>query len=159
MRVPKWVVAGVLAVPLMALADDTVQMQPGRWQETPTVTSVIRAGVPVPADALRNSQDKARFSCIAPAEARSPTLYFMEHTPGDNCSTPEGSVAGGRIAMRAQCRLKNTNAPAAISVEGSYTPQSYHTVIKALATFNGVPMEINFNVDGRYVGACTGDEE
>jgi len=83
----------------------------------------------------------------------------MEHTPGDNCSTPEGSVAGGRIAMHDRCKLKTTSAPATISVEGAYSEQGYHTVIKALATFNGTPMEINFNVDGKFVGPCKGDEE
>ena len=159
MRVPKWVLAGICAVPLMALADDSVRMKPGRWQETPTITSVLRNGVPVPAEAFRNTQDKLRFSCISPAEATNPTLYFMEHTPADNCSTPEGSVAGGRIAMHAQCKLKTTSAPATISVEGAYSEQGYHTVIKALATFNGTPMEINFNVDGKFVGPCKGDEE
>jgi uncharacterized protein DUF3617 len=158
-RVPKWILAGAMAVPLMALADDSVQMTPGRWQETPTVTKVLRAGVPVPLEVFSSSQEKARFSCLSPAEAKNPTLYFMEHTPGDNCSTPQGSVASGRIAMSAQCKLKDTSAPASISVEGTYAQQSYHTVIKALATFNNTPMEINFDIDGKFVGPCKGDEE
>ena len=158
MRVPKWLMALGCAVPLMALADDTVQMTPGRWQETPTAASVTVNGKRVASGDLTT---EAKFSCIAPNEARNPSLYFMEHSPGDNCAVPEGTVGGGRIAMRSQCRLKNTTTPAAVSVAGRYDAQSYHTDIKAVGSFaeSSLPFEITFAIDGKYVGPCKGDEE
>ena len=86
MRTPaKCAFAGTLAVALTA-ASDTVQLTPGRWQNTLKSTSTTIDGAPAPAKHLQKDQEES-YDCITPEQARNPAQYFLfEDDPDDECS-------------------------------------------------------------------------
>lgn len=155
MRVPKWLVAGILAVPLMALADDSVQMTPGRWQETFKVTAATLHGKPISPDAFKG---KTTFSCVSPDQAHDPRLYFTYVSAGGSCEPPRGTVAGGHVSLTTHCS-SGGRRPMDIDLQGSYGRQSYRMTGVARGSSADWPLTMTIVVDGAFQGPCKGDEQ
>jgi hypothetical protein len=146
--------AATALLPATAMAADSVQLTPGRWEETIATVSVSLDGRPLPADAFKNQRSA---DCISPEFALEPSKYFLEPDRQKDCK-PSGSISGGRIAMAGKC----TNMPFGemmVTSTGTYQPKSYEMVMKADAIVEGKPLVINFVMHGEFVGACRGDED
>ena len=152
----------LLATPAIALGADSVQITAGRWQEELSFTSVSMNDQEVPKEKL-DAQKATTFACISPAQAREPSLYFLDQQPGHNCAAPTGSVAGGRIAMASTCQMHDekagTDLPVAVTMEGTYGPQTYAVNAVADVRTNERHLVMHMVVKGRFAGACKGDEE
>lgn len=137
-----------------ATAADTVQLTPGRWEETISTLSVLLDGRPISTDSVKNQRDA---DCISPEFALEPEKYFLEPDRQKDCK-PSGSISGGRIAMTGKC----TNMPFGemmVTSIGTYQPKAYEIVMKADAIVKGKQLVMNFVMHGEFVGACRGDED
>ena len=149
----KFGLAASLCVPIAAMAADSVQLTPGRWEVTTAFLSVLLDGRPLPNDIFKNS---VGFDCISPAFAAEPARYFLEPDSAKDCK-PGGTVADGHIAMAGKCAMPFGDMMA--RGVGTYQSKSYEVIMKADATMDGKPLVMNFALRGKYVGACKGDEE
>lgn len=145
----------LVALPLAAMAQQADQFAPGRWEDRIQFTGLSIGGAAQQVEAL-NASAKPRYSCVTPEMARAPALYFMGHQPGDNCTTPEGSVANGTISLKSICSLKG--APLTVSVRGRYDALTYHTDVTAEGLLPRGTLSMTMTADGKMVGACRGDE-
>ena len=152
-RILKVGIAASIFVPVAAMAGDTVQLTPGRWEVTTTFLSVLLDGQPVPNNIFKN---QIAFNCISPAFAVEPARYFLEPDSKKDCK-PAGTVVDGRIAMAGACHMPFGEMMA--SGVGTYQPRSYEIIMKADAAMGGKPLVMNFALRGKYVGACKGDED
>jgi len=153
----KLMAAASIVIPVAALAADSVQMKPGRWQERMRLTSMIVEGktIPVAADKRNNA---TRFSCISAQTAADPRRHFDEVQPGDECQPLEGTtVANGRLFARARCNL-DEKIPFTMTLEGTYGSENYHAVINGQGMVAGKTVTVSGAADGSYVGTCKGDE-
>lgn len=141
-------------LPAAALAADTVTMSPGRWEETTTVMSATIDGKPAPVDLL-SSANETEYSCISPEEAAEPRRYFLQSKEGDKC-VPDGTAANGRIDATATCG--GDGAGKSIVLSGSYGPKTYAMNARVVLAMGAKPLEVQLQLRGRFVGACTGDE-
>lgn len=148
--------AALVAVPVGAIAGDSFELAEGRWKQTITPTGISMGGTAMPMDAMDIGAD-TEFVCIGPEEAREPALYFLK-SQGADCSTPQGSATGGRVAMTAECRNDDTG-PMKLAIDGSYRRDSFSAKARAETSMLGAPMVVDMRIDGEFVGACTGDEK
>lgn len=153
---PRAAAFAVFALPLGAMSADSVSMTAGRWIETTTTTAVTLGGKPAPGATL--NQPASRPLCLTAQEAAEPARYFQSKTPSGACAAPTGTVAGGQIKLAATCEDSNTPRMM-IEVSGTYAPDSYRAAIRAQSLVSGQPAVIDMVVDGRFDGACRGDEE
>ena len=149
-------VTGIL--PMAATAADVVQLNPGRWSETYAVPRVTLDGRSLPYHPSQKFKE-SRFSCMSQEEARDPSMYFiMKNAPWHDCVRPKGGVAHGLITIVEQCTI-DEGVPTTIGVDGTYFQDAYHVTTSMKAMMKGAPLVITQSVDGRYAGACRGDEE
>jgi len=149
----KFGMAASLCLSVAAMAADTVQLTPGRWEVTTTFVTVLLDGQPMPNDLFKSAPG---FDCISPAFAADPARYFLEPDSAKDCK-PGGTVADGHIAMAGKCAMPFGEMMA--RGVGTYQSKSYEVIMKADAIMDGKPLVMNFALRGKFVGACKGDEE
>lgn len=154
----RFLTAATIIVPVAAMAADSVQMVPGRWQETMRLTSMTVEGKTIPLEATKRG-NATRFSCISPEMAADPRRHFDEVRPGDECQPLEGgAIANGRLLARARCNL-DEKVPFTMTLEGTYARDNYHATINGQGMIGGRAVTVSGTADGTYVGPCTGDED
>lgn len=140
-----------------AIAADSVQLKPGRWIETAVPEWVTISGTAVP---LPSKDPQTKHVCLTEAEAADPKLYFATIKDTDRCGTPTGDVAGGKIALVGTCITDGAQVTSSqIAIDGSYGGERYSAKAKMNADMDGKPMVVMLSVEGRFEGACRGDEE
>ena len=149
---------GALAVlSSTAIAADSVQLKPGRWIETAVPDWITISGTAVP---LPSKDPQTKHVCLTEAEAADPKLYFATIKDKDRCGVPTGDVAAGKIALIGSCvtdGAKDTSSQ--IAIDGSYGGERYSANAKMNADMDGKPMVVMLSIEGRFDGACRGDEE
>jgi len=143
--------AALLVLPVAAIAADTVQLKPGRW-EVQSATSAASNGRAIPPAFVPNTPPAYR--CLSPATAANPTGYFLKAT---NCGAPEGRAEGGNIRLKTRCTSPN-GVKISMDVSGTYTSDSYDVVTRSIGKLKGVTLDTTFHDRARYVGPCQGDE-
>jgi len=151
----KFLTAAAIVVPVTAMAADSVQMTPGRWEERMNLISATLAGQNLPVDGFPG-QNQTEYSCISPAEAADPAAYFLSHSSGDGCD-PHGTVANGHISISGTC-MRN-DRPMQLVLDGTYGRDTYRVTAQATTSVKSQSMVMNIVMDARYVGACKGDEK
>jgi len=154
-NVSRFVIAAIALLPVAALAADSVQMTPGRWEERMNLVSATLDGKSLPIDGFPG-QNQTEYSCISAAEALDPSAYFLSHSAGDGCD-PQGTVANGHIAITGTC-VRN-DRPMQMVMDGTYSRETYRVTARATTTVNSQPMVMNILMEARFVGACKGDEK
>jgi hypothetical protein len=149
--------AAIVAVPAAAMAGDSLQFSPGRWEETITVTA-IRVGGQEFHDAQVGKSERLKFECISGEEATNPEYYFKHSGEHRKCSGLEGTVAAGRIHLTSNC-VDPDIGPGTLVMDGTYGRERYEASVKATGDIRGKPFIIDSVVEGRFVGVCRGDEE
>lgn len=149
----KFAAAALIVAPAAALAADTIQLTPGRWQVTMITQSVSIGGRPM---SRENFEDHKNFDCITPDVAAEPARYFLLPDRERECK-PQGTVANGRVAMTGECNMRGMGKMMVTST-GTYEPRSLDVTWNAQGIFGGQPVIMIFVMRGRYLGACRGDE-
>lgn len=150
-------IAAVVALATPAIAADSVQLKSGRWIETAVAESMTMSGKPV---VIPPAGPQIKHVCLTIAEAADPKLYFATVKSKDRCAIPAGTVNAGTIALVGTCT--NDGAPGTaseIAIDGSYGGERYAAKARLTADMDGQPMVIVMNINGRFDGACHGDEE
>jgi hypothetical protein len=153
----KIILVAALAAPAAAMTGDSVQLVEGRWEERITVTRVTVGGEDLPLESFPG-RITTKFTCISPEQARDPRLYFQIPDNDGDCSVPEGVVLGGRMEMSSTCKMDD-GTPMKMAVQGNYGRGTYRADVIGDADMQGQPFWLNMTMEGRFVGACTGDED
>lgn len=154
------VLAAAIFAPISALASDTAAtLSAGRWEQVIKGISATVAGRALP-QAIASAGNKTKFSCISPAEAKDPARFFKRTGAASaDCGEPSGTVGNGRVALKATCQRKGTEMVMTAAVSGTYSAARYHLDADATMPTPQGDLLIKVAIDGRHVGACTGDEE
>ena len=148
--------AAVAVLSTTAMAADSVQLRPGRWIETVIPEEVTMGGTAVPIP----SSPQTKLVCLTEAEAADPRIYFATIKDEDRCGAPTGTVAAGKIALNGNCIQDGTpNTSTQIAIDGSYHGERYAAKARMNADMDGTPMVVRLSIEGRFDGACRGDEE
>lgn len=151
--------AAVIAIPVAAIAADSVQLTPGRWQETDRTIAMTVDGEAVPSNILQDAmQVETMFYCIPPSEAQEPALFFRGNVRDDKCALRAKAVANGRIAMSYGCDSEDGGAET-WTIDGTYDKQAYAMTWKINSSTGGQPFTLTKTMEGRFLGRCTGDEK
>ena len=152
--------AAGLALPMAALAADAVTpLSAGRWEQVLKGTSASVAGKALP-EAIATSGNKTKFSCISPEEALDPARFFKRSgAAGADCSEPVGTVADGRVSLKATCQPKNGKPSLTAALAGTYSADNYHLDGEATMPTPQGNLVMKMTIDARHVGACKGDEQ
>ena len=151
----KPIAALVLALPLMAMAADTVTLSPGLWEQTVTTTALTIGGEPRSLDEMPE-RTRTFTTCISEAEAADPTLFFMSRAGGGSCGAPTGTVADGKLALAATC--DGDTGTAIVELQGNYSAHSFSAKVKAQSTIAGAPAVAEITLTGEHKGLCPVEE-
>ena len=151
------VASGLIIMSTTTLAADSVQLRPGRWIETAIAESAMMNGKPIE---LPRAGPQTKHVCLTIAEAADPKLYFATVKNKDRCGMPTGSVNAGRIALVGKCTNGGkSETPSEIAIDGSYGGEAYAAKARMKTDMDGQAMTVVISVNGRFDGACHGDEE
>lgn len=158
----------LLAAPivlLFACSGSAVQLQPGQWELTTTMTDFQAPGAPPEMLAqMRASAGRPQVltECMTPAEAANPAGWMTN--PGGNaqgCTFTDQTFAGGVIRVSGSCPLPNNGGSTRTSLQGSYTATTMEARLTGqLQAGPGAPpgMPRNISTTGtlnaRRVGDC-----
>ena len=117
--------------PVGAVAADSIQFRPGKWEVRVAAQRVTLDGEDIALDTLGET-DTTDSQCVSPDMAKDPSRYFMEVGPADDCTSPNGKVGDGKIAMIAQCKIDD-GVVGDVAVIGEYDQDSYHATARMKA--------------------------
>lgn len=143
-----------IVLPTMAVAADTVTMTAGRWEVTMRMLKGQIGEMPLPPEAV--GKPSVDHSCISAAEGANPQAYFLSTQKDDSCKSV-GTVAGGKLAITADCVSNDTVGKMVLN--GTYSSHAYDVEVNAAGTTSGANFTSTSRITARHVGTCRGDED
>ena len=138
-------------------------ISPGRWEGTLAMHDVKMPNMdklpPAMREQMTNRMADGRpfVSCVTEQQIRAKHgLFTGQESANKNCRYDHFTMAGGKIDAAMSCDMPN--AKMAMTMTGSYAPDSYHmdaaTTTSASTAAGG--MSMSMTIDGKRVGACRG---
>lgn len=140
-----------------------VSLKPGQWETTQEITEIKVEGAPegVPPEmfqAMKGRITKSK-SCITPEQAENPSADFLTARKDSKCTFSGFEMAGGSMRGTVSCPGEQ-GGTANISMNGSYTPDSYDMTMNmnaagiAGAAAGDMKMQMTIKTNGKFIGEC-----
>ena len=134
-------------------------VRPGKWLSTVTIEEMTIPGMP-PELAARMKETMAKQrqveSCLTPEEAKRPKGDFF--AADKSCTYDHFKLGGGKIDAAMRC--DQGNVVQALTMQGSYTPDTYQMAMSTKMEGKGpqAGTVMKMRVDAKRTGECDGRE-
>jgi hypothetical protein len=136
-------------------AEAAASMQAGQWEITSEVAAFRSADKSLPALKAAVGDKSAAPACIEAGKGDKPPPELFAG-PGYECDYKDTYVSGGRINVSMECRRDALDGKVMITVEGSYTGDSFQGTSTATSFLTGDgDFVMSSKISGRRTGpAC-----
>jgi hypothetical protein len=135
-----------------AAGDAGINLTPGRWEGTATISDVTMPGAPAAlAEKMKveMSGGEPFATCLTPEEAKRPRERFFSGRGEGGCLYKNFTMGGGKIDAVMECP-----AGASVTLNGTYAAGRYTMAVDTRAK----GMSMKMTMDSKHVGPCKGDE-
>lgn len=135
-----------------------LNLQPGEWEITMTMSGVQATGLPAGVTMPQTALQPVR-SCLTAERLRHTNAAIFggaSNRYGMNCDYSGVTVANGRIQGRSTCSGRGMTATA--TMDGSFTPTSYDIQQQLQTSTQGRESRSTNHLVGRRVGDCSAEE-
>jgi hypothetical protein len=146
------VVAAIAVIAFLpAVAAAAIDIAPGKWASSGTVTDVEMPGLPPEAVAMMKRRPISHSFCLtAEQAAKDPRKLFTE-TSG-KCNYRKFDMSGGKLSAVMQCL--GPQGDMQMTMTGTYTASSYATTNVMVMAGPGGRMRMTSKVTGKRTGDC-----
>ncbi len=157
-------IAGTAGAALTGCGGGEVEMQPGRYEMTASITEISLPGAPAGAtDAMKEAAKQPQTACLTPEDVKNPGGKLTpRQDPGAACQENTFDWKGGRIDGKLRCATPNGEVSA--NMKGEYRRDGFTLNVESqlpslTGEAGGEPGRIKMRSEGRRVGECDGTEK
>lgn len=145
----------LLPLPLMLAAPAYAQLDldPGMWEHTSTITSAEMPSMPPDMASAMIGQETVTNACVTAEQlAQGPQALFDQ--TGGQCSYSTLTMSGGELSMSGSCSAPGGGGQMTMTATGTYTRTSYESQSTVSMGMPGGEMKIEATGSGRRTGDC-----
>lgn len=139
---------------------DNVEMRPGQWEQTMTITEFDIPGMPEEAKGMFSGQMGRSFTvttCLTEEQVRNQTADMYAGEGQENCEFQEFDRSGGKMTLRMTCRTAE-GGTAKVAMDGEFGADSYTlTLDNQVSGIPGMPgegMSMKGTMEAKRIGDC-----